>query len=242
MGAESAFLVPDEPLRMRLERVVPIEVGAQAGDDAQSAFLGRGGAGAKKIPVAEELASPVKGYLGRIKSQDAGHADQHGVHLEARPVISPRLDIELDRIALVEVELSDPPDPLVPAHGRLPAAGPEVAENMLGPEAGQHAGLNRRAGERQEPAPIDLHIPARTLHSRASSLQSVRSGRSPVPADERRAPAPGSRARRPRLDAFGIAGTFRGAVAQPKGAAPNAWRAGRSRRWRWEKDASSLAA
>ena len=80
-----------EPLGMGLDGVFPVEVGTHAGDDVHAALLGGGAAFAEEVAVAEKLAFAVKRDLGLVERQDAGDADQHGVHFEAGPVVGPLL-------------------------------------------------------------------------------------------------------------------------------------------------------
>ncbi len=102
-----ALRVALEPLRMRLNGVLPIEVGTHARDDVQAALLRGGAAVAEEIAVAEELAFPVERHLGLVERQDAGDAHQHGVDLQAGPVVGPRFDVEHRRVVLGHVELAD---------------------------------------------------------------------------------------------------------------------------------------
>ena len=108
-----------EPLRMRLHGVFPVEIGTHARDHVHAALLGGGAAIAEEIAVAEEFALPVERHLGLIEGQDAGDADQHGIDLEAGPVVGPLLDVEHGGVVLGHVGLADAADLPLPGNRRF---------------------------------------------------------------------------------------------------------------------------
>ncbi len=109
-----ALRVALEPLRMGLNRVFPIEVRAHARDHVQAALLGGRATLAEEIAVAEKLAFPVKRHLRLVKRQNAGDAHQHGVHLQAGPVVRPLRNVEHRGVMFGHIGLADPPDPPLP--------------------------------------------------------------------------------------------------------------------------------
>ena len=157
MGKEATGRVAHEPFGMRPGRFLPLQVRAQARDHPDAALPGRGGGRPEKVALAEELAAAVEGTLRGVKRQDARHADEHGVDLQAGPVVSPGLHIEFEGIALVEIKLPDAVNALVP--GRRPdrwlRAG-QFAQEPPRRTGGQHAGDDRTRPHEELPA-IDIH-------------------------------------------------------------------------------------
>ena len=82
-------------------------------------FLAAAQQSPKKSRSAEELALPVVRHLGLVKRQNAGDADQHGVHLQAGPVVGPFLDIQHGWIVLGHIGLADPADSPLPRRRRF---------------------------------------------------------------------------------------------------------------------------
>ena len=104
---------------MGLHRVFPIEVRAHARDHVQAALFGGRATLAEEIAIAEKLAFPVVRHLGLVKRKNAGDADQHGVHLQAGPVVRPLLHVEHRGIVFGHIGLADPADFSLPGHTRL---------------------------------------------------------------------------------------------------------------------------
>ena len=72
-------------------------------------FLAAAQQSPKKSRSPRILAFPVERHLGLVERQDAGDADQHGVDLQAGPVVGPLLDVEDRGVVLGHVELPDAP-------------------------------------------------------------------------------------------------------------------------------------
>ena len=99
---------------MRLQRIAPVEIRAEAGDDAHVALLRGGDQVSCEVPAIEKLALLVKRYLGGIESNNAGDGSEDHVAFETGPVIGPLFDIEHGRIMLRDIDLTGAADLLVP--------------------------------------------------------------------------------------------------------------------------------
>ncbi len=114
-----ALRVALEPLGVGLDGVFPIEIRTHARDDVQATLFGGRATVAEEVPVAQKLAFPVVGDFGLIKRQNAGDTHQHGVHLQAGPVIRPLLHVEHHGVVFGHVGLAKPADFPLPRDGRI---------------------------------------------------------------------------------------------------------------------------
>ena len=81
--------------------------------------FGLGGFGevAEQVAVPQELAAVMVRDARGIECHDAAGAEQEGVELQAGPIVHPPGDVELDRVALVEIRLA------AALHGGVPGTG-----------------------------------------------------------------------------------------------------------------------
>src|SRR5580698_7419004 len=99
---------------MRLQRITPVEVRAEPGDDAHITLLGGGDQVSCEVPAIEKLTLLVKGNLGGVKSNNSGDGSEDYVAFETGPVIGPLFDIEHGWIVLRDIDLAGAADLLVP--------------------------------------------------------------------------------------------------------------------------------
>ena len=137
-----ALRVALEPLRMRLHRVLPIQIRTHARDHVDAALLGGRAALAEEIAVAEKFAFAVERNLGLIERQDPRDAHQHGIDFQAGPIIRPLLDVEHRRIVLGHVGLADAADLALPGRVRI---------------RGEQRRGQRGGGQHQEVASLQFH-------------------------------------------------------------------------------------
>ncbi len=102
------------PLRMRIERLVPVEVGTHASNHAHAALFCGVAALSKEIAVTEKFAAAEVRHVGWIVGDDAGDADEDDVDLEALPVVGPLFHVQLNGVVLGHVELAHAANRLLP--------------------------------------------------------------------------------------------------------------------------------
>ena len=109
-----ALCVALEPLGMRFEGILPVQVRTHARNYVNAAFLCGCAALAEEIAAPEKLAFPVERHFRLVEGQDPGNADHYGVHFQAGPVIRPLLHIERNGVMFGHIELAHAPDFALP--------------------------------------------------------------------------------------------------------------------------------
>ena len=97
-----------KPFRMRLYRVLPVQIGTHARNHAQASLLRGCAAVTEEIPVSQISSLPVKRNFRLVERQNPRNADERGVHFETYPVIGPFLDIQHHRVMLSHIQLAQP--------------------------------------------------------------------------------------------------------------------------------------
>jgi len=105
VGARRAVRVVLEPFRVGTQRFGVSEVAVHARHDAQAAPFGRRHHLPEQVARAQELAAMMKGHARGIERHNATAIQQDGIHLQRGPVIHPRVDVQGERVALVEIDL-----------------------------------------------------------------------------------------------------------------------------------------
>ena len=96
------------------ESVGPVEIGAHAGDAAQTALFGGSHAFAEEVAIVEESAVAMERDRRGVEGEDAGDADEDDLRLSGVPVVGPLFDVHDGGVVLGHVALAHAPDALLP--------------------------------------------------------------------------------------------------------------------------------